>query len=227
MSLNIGAVLFEQMDQLDFTGAFEVLSRLPDSVFHIIEKSGKPIRDTQGLILTPDRSFENVPQLDVLIVPGGTGINTLMEDEETLNFLRQQAPGLKVLFPVCTGTLVCGAAGLLQGRAVTTHWASHHLLKEFGAQAIKQRVVVDGNIISASGVTSSIDGALTVAAHLCGTEVAQKIQLYLEYTPVPPFSSGSPEAAPAHITAALLADLSQVMAERERIVRRVGARLRN
>lgn len=226
MRLNIGALLFEQMDQLDFTGAFEVLCRLPDSVFHIIEKSGKPIRDTQGLILTPDRTFDNAPQLDVLIVPGGTGVNALMEDEETLNFLRQQTPGLKILFPVCTGTLVCGAAGLLQGRAVTTHWASHHLLKEFGAHAVKKRVVADGNIVSASGVTSGIDGALTVAALLRGAEVAQKIQLYLEYTPEPPFSSGSPEAAPATVTAALLEELSQVMDDREKIARRAGARLR-
>ncbi len=224
--LYIGALLFEQMDQLDFTGPFEVLARVPDSVFYTIGKTTTPIRDARGLLLTPERTLADVPQLDALVVPGGNGVNALMEDEEVLNFLRRQAAGVKILFSVCTGTLVCGAAGLLQGRKATTHWASHHLLKEFGARPVKERVVMDGNLVSASGVTSGIDGALTVAALLRDDDVAQKIQLYLEYSPQPPFSSGTPETAPADVMAAMLADMGSLLGEREEIARRAGARLR-
>lgn len=224
--LAIGGLIFEQMDQLDFTGPFEVLCRLPDSVFHIIGKTLSPIRDARGLILTPEHTLQTAPPLDVLVVPGGNGVNALMEDEEMLNFLRRRAPELKILFPVCTGALLCGAAGLLQGRSATTHWASHHLLKEFGATPIKERVVVDGNLVSASGVTSGIDGALVVASLLGSEDIAQKIQLYLEYSPQPPFSSGSPETAPEHVKTALTFDLTDLIKERENIARRAGARLR-
>ena len=224
--LAIGALIFEQMDQLDFTGPFEVLCRLPDSAFHIIGQTTSPIRDARGLILTPEHTLESAPPLDVLIVPGGNGVNALMENRDMLDFLRQRAPGLKILFSVCTGALVCGAAGLLAGRSVTTHWASHHLLKEFGAHPVKERVAVDGNLVSASGVTSGIDGALTVASLLRGEDAAQKIQLYLEYAPQPPFASGSPETAPESVRNALVSDMASLVREREEIARRVGARLR-
>ncbi len=224
--LSIGALIFEQMDQLDFTGPFEVLCRLPDSEFHIIGSSLLPIRDARGLILTPEYSLQSAPPLDVLVVPGGNGVNRLMEDEETLSFLRQRAAQLKILFSVCTGALLCGAAGLLKGRAATTHWASHHLLVEFGATPKRERVVVDGGLVSASGVTSGIDGALVVAALLRGEDAAKKIQLYLEYDPKPPFNSGSPETAPEAVRNEFLSDIRGLIEERERITRRVGAHLR-
>lgn len=225
--LAIGGLIFEQMDQLDFTGPFEVLCRLPDSAFHIIGKTKAPVRDARGLILTPEYALHNAPPLDVLVVPGGNGVNALMEDGEMLDFLRQRAPTLKILFSVCTGALICGAAGLLQGRSVTTHWASHHLLKEFGAIPTEKRVVADGNLVSASGVTSGIDGALTIAARLRGQEAAQKIQLYLEYSPEPPFTSGSPENAPDHVKEILLSEMRVLIEERASIARRAGARLRS
>jgi len=114
-SLSIGGLVFEEMDQADFTGPFEVLSRVPDSSFHVIGKTKEPVRDVKGLILTPALALSEAPQLDVLLVPGGNGVNALMEDEEVLCFLRNQAAGSKIVLSVCTGALICGAAGLLKG----------------------------------------------------------------------------------------------------------------
>jgi cyclohexyl-isocyanide hydratase len=224
--LDIGAILFAKMDQTDFTGPFEVLSRIPDSTFHVIGRDKAPIRDTKGLILTPEMTFEEAPPLALLVVPGGFGVNALMEDETVLSFLRKQAAGARMILSVCTGALVCGAAGLLQGRRATTHWASHHLLSYFGAIPVDQRVVVDGNFVSAAGVTAGFDGALTVAALLRGDRAAQEIQLSLEYAPEPPFASGSPETAPPEVLAAARAALREVTEARREIAERVAERLR-
>ena len=216
--LQIGALLFEKMDQTDFTGPFEVLSRLPDSTFHVIGKERAPIRDTKGLILTPEVTIDEAPALDLLVVPGGFGVNALMEDEAVLAFVRRQT----MIFSVCTGALVCGAAGLLQGRRATTHWASHHLLTYFGAIPVQERVVIDGDFISAAGVTAGFDGALTVAALLRGDRAAQEIQLALEYAPEPPFTSGSPATAPPEVLAAARAALREVTEARREIIQRIS-----
>lgn len=223
--LKIGAILFPRMDQTDFTGPFEVLSRIPDSTFHVLGKERVPIRDTKGLILTPEETLAEAPQLDVLVVPGGAGVNPLMEDEDVLAFVREQAAGARFVLSVCTGALVCGAAGLLRGRRATTHWASFHLLEWFGAIPVDERVVVDGNLICAAGVTAGFDGALRVAAMLSGDSAAQEIQLALEYAPEPPFNSGSPKTAPAEILETVRESLQTVVEERLRIARRVAERL--
>ena len=223
--LQIGAILFEKMDQTDFTGPFEVLSRVPDSTFHVIGKDRAPIRDTKGLILTPEVAFEEAPPLDLLVVPGGFGVNALMEDETVLAFVRAQAAGAQIILSVCTGALVCGAAGLLKGRRATTHWASHHLLEYFGAIPVQERVVIDGNFVSAAGVTAGFDGALQVAALLRGDSAAQEIQLALEYAPEPPFTSGSPGTAPPEVLAAAREALREVTEARREIAERVAHRL--
>src|SRR5436190_1046972 len=129
--LQIGGLLFPQMDQADFTGPFEVLSRIPNSKFHVLAKEKAPIRDAKGLILSPETTFATAPQLDLLLVPGGFGVDVLMEDEPTLGFIREQAKNAKLVLSVCTGALVLGAAGLLKRRKATTHWASFHLLEYF------------------------------------------------------------------------------------------------
>src|SRR6266481_7564638 len=154
MHLHVGGILFPQLDQADFTGPFEILSRIPNSSFHVLAKNKQPVRDAKGLILTPEKMFSESPALDVLLVPGGGGVNAVMEDEAMLSFVREQAAGAKFVFSVCTGALICGAAGLLKGRRATSHWASHHLLKYFGAIPIDERVVMDGRMISAAGVTA-------------------------------------------------------------------------
>lgn len=212
--LHIGALIFPRMDQIDFTGPFEVLSRVPDSTFHVMGKDREPIRDIKGLILTPEMTIAEAPRLDVLMVPGGYGQEDLMDDEAVLSFIREQAANAKFVFSVCTGALVCGAAGLLMGVRSTTHWASFHLLPYFGAIPVDRRVVVDGKHVSAAGVTAGIDGALTVAALLRGDLAAQQIQLGLEYAPEPPFHSGTPKTAPAEVLAAAREEMREFTAQR-------------
>jgi cyclohexyl-isocyanide hydratase len=223
--LNIGAVIFPGIDQIDFTGPFEVLSRLPDSTFHVIWKDKAPVRDRAGLILTPEMTFAEAPPLDVLVVPGGPGQERLMEDEAVLGFLRRQAAGARFVFSVCTGALLCGAAGLLRGVRATTHWAAFHLLRYFGAVPVDARVVVDGRVVSAAGVTSGIDGALTLAALLRGDTTARRIQLAIQYSPEPPFDSGSPATAPPEALTAEREAYREITEERSRTARRVAARL--
>ena len=223
--LNIGAVIFPGIDQCDFTGPFEVLSRLPDSTFHVIWKEKVPVRDMGGLILTPEMTFADAPRLDVLVVPGGPGQQRLMEDQAVLGFLRRQAAGARCVLSVCTGALTCGAAGLLQGVRATTHWAAFHLLRYFGAIPVDERVVVDGHTVSAAGVTSGIDGALRTAAMLRGDAVAQRIQLAIQYGPAPPSDSGGPATAPAEVLAAERAAYRAMTEERLRTARQVAARL--
>jgi cyclohexyl-isocyanide hydratase len=223
--LQIGSLLFEGIDQIDLTGPFEVLSRIPNSTYRIYGKTAEPVRDLRGLRLTPDAGLADAPQLDVLHVPGGFGQEALMEDETVLGWIRRQAAGAHSVFSVCTGALLCGAAGLLQGRRATTHWASFHLLPLFGAIPVNERVVIDGNWVFAAGVTAGIDGALRLAAALRGDDVARAIQLYMVYAPEPPFNSGSPETAPPAILAAARLGVADITAQREATARRVAVRL--
>lgn len=223
--LQIGSLLFDGLDQIDLTGPFEVLSRLPNSTYRIFAKTAEPVRDLRGLRLAPDAVLGQAPQLDLLHVPGGYGQEALMEDAAVLGWIREQAAGARCVLSVCTGALLCGAAGLLQGRRATTHWASLHLLTFFGATPVKDRVVVDGNMVFAGGVTSGIDGALRVAANLRGDEAAQTIQLYMQYAPEPPFNSGTPETAPPAVVAAARLSAQAITAQREQTARRVAERL--
>ncbi len=223
--LQIGFLLFEGLDQIDLTGPFEVLSRIPNSTCRLYGKTTATIRDLNGLRLTPDATLADAPPLDVLHVPGGTGQEALMDDGEVLDWIRRQAAGARSVFSVCTGALVCGAAGLLQGRRATTHWASFHLLEFFGAIPVDERVVVDGNWVFAAGVTAGIDGALRLAAELRGEAVAQAIQLYMAYAPDPPFDSGTPATAPPAILAQARDALQGITTRREATARGIAARL--
>jgi len=223
--LQIGSLLFEGVDQIDLTGPFEVLSRIPNSTYRLYGKTAETVRDLKGLRLTPDATLAEAPALDVLHVPGGFGQEALMEDAEVLGWIRRQATGARSVFSVCTGALLCGAAGLLKGRRATTHWASFHLLPFFGAIPVNQRVVVDGNWVFAAGVTAGIDGALRLAAELRGDEAAQAIQLYMVYAPEPPFDSGTPETAPAAILEQARDSVRGITAQREQTARRVAVRL--
>jgi len=193
--LVIGFLIFPGQDQIDFTGPFEVLSRLPDVVTHVISKTTDPVRDIKGLILTPEITIADAPDLDVLVVSGGLGQQNLMDDHEILSLIRKQFESGRYVFSVCTGALLCGAAGILKGKRGTTHWAAWDLLKYYGAEPVKSRFVIDGNYISTAGITAGIDGALEFAAILCGEDVAKEIQLDIEYAPAPPFDSGTPEKA--------------------------------
>jgi cyclohexyl-isocyanide hydratase len=223
--LQIGSLLFEGVDQIDLTGPFEVLSRIPNSTYRIYGKTTAAVRDVKGLRLTPDATLADAPPLDVLHVPGGFGQEALMEDEEVLAWIRQQAKGACRIFSVCTGALLCGAAGLLKGRKATTHWASFHLLPFFGAIPVNERVVVDGSYVLAAGVTAGIDGALRLAAELRGDDAARMTQLYMAYAPEPPFNSGTPETAPPAILQQARQSVQAMTDQREATARRVAARL--
>ncbi len=223
--LQIGSLLFDCLDQIDLTGPFEVLSRIPNATYRIYAKTVEPVRDVRGLRLTPDATLADAPQLDVLHVPGGFGQEGVMEDDEVLAWIQRQAAGARSVFSVGTGALLLGAAGLLRGRRATTHWASFHLLQLFGAIPVNERVVIDGNWIFAAGVTAGIDGALRLAAELRGDDVARTIQLYMQYAPEPPFDSGTPERAPVSILDQAKRAVADITAQREATARRVAARL--
>jgi cyclohexyl-isocyanide hydratase len=225
VQLSIGSLLFENLDQIDLTGPFEVLSRIPNATHRIYAKSTQPVSDVMGLRIMPDARLAEAPQLDILHVPGGPGQQALMEDEEVLGWLRSQAEGAKKVLSVCTGALLCGAAGLIRGKRATTHWASFHLLPYFGAIPVDERVVVEGKWIFAAGVTAGIDGALRLAADVRGVPAAQRIQLDIAYAPEPPFDSGTPGTAPPEILAAARRDMAELIARREAAVRRAAAKL--
>jgi cyclohexyl-isocyanide hydratase len=223
--LRIGSLLYTGIDQIDLTGPFEVLSRIPNATYQLYGPTTDPVRDLQGLRILPDATLAEAPPLDVLHIPGGRGQEALMEDEAVLSWIRRQAAGAHSVFSVCTGALLCGAAGLLQGRRATTHWASFHLLPLFGAIPVDERVVIDGNWVFAAGVTAGIDGALRLAATLRGEAVAQGIQLHMVYAPEPPFDAGTPATAPAPVFEAARQSLAAITAEREATARRIAARL--
>ena len=196
-------LLFDGITQLDFTGPAQVLSRIPRAVVHTAAREMKPVQTDSGFAILPSTGFADCPQADLLCVPGGFGTREVIQDKATLQFLRDQAAMAQYVTSVCTGSLALGAAGLLEGKRATSHWAYTSLLQKFGAQYEKARVVRDGNVITAGGVTSGIDFALSLVAEIAGRERAESIQLSLEYDPQPPFKSGHPDIADPKLVALL------------------------
>ena len=225
MTLQIGFLLFPGIQQLDLTGPYDVLGSLPDVKLHLVWKDLATVTSSTGLVFTPTITYADCPNLDVICVPGGAGVGPLMEDPHTLGFLKDQAHTARYVTSVCTGALVLGAAGLLRGRKATTHWAYHDLLTALGATAVKARVVRDGNLLTGGGITAGIDFALSLVADLYGEAAAQLVQLQIEYAPAPPFDSGSPQTAPAHVLAQALKRTAQSRKDRAEVVARAAARL--
>jgi cyclohexyl-isocyanide hydratase len=223
--LQIGSLIFEGIDQIDVTGPFEVLSRLPNSTYRLFGTTTSTVQDMHGLKLTPDAVIADAPQLDLLHIPGGAGQEALMDDEAVLEWIRKQAAGAKIVFSVCTGALICGAAGLLKGRRATTIWSAIDLLPYFGATIVEERVVKDGNWFFTACVTAGIDGALAVAAALRGQQVAEMIQLAIAYAPEPPFNSGTVETASPAVLKAARKSVQELSAIRLKTAKRVTARL--
>jgi cyclohexyl-isocyanide hydratase len=220
----IVAVLFPDVTQLDLTGPVQVFSRIPGATVELAWATLDPVPTDAGFSIVPTTTFDEAPQADLLMVPGGQGAFDLLDDDTALGFVKRQAAGARFVTSVCTGSFVLAAAGLLQGRRATTHWASHPLLDILGVQPVQERVVRDGNIFTGGGVTSGIDFALTVAAEVAGRAAATRAQLALEYDPKPPFQAGSPAGADADP-----ADVEAIRANarrtREPAVRRAAARL--
>lgn len=223
--LHIGSLIFDRFDQIDLTGPYEVLSAIPNATFHIGAKKKQVVKDFHGLSLMPTITLSEMPKLDILHIPGGPGQQDVMEDEEVLGFIRKQAEAATYVFSVCTGALVLGAAGLLMGRRATTHWASMEVLPLFGAKPVNERVVIDGKWIFAAGVTSGIDGALQLAAMVRDEDLAKQIQLYMQYQPEPPFDSGTPDRAPAHIVERQRNAVADLTAARIETAKRIREKL--
>lgn len=189
--MNIVFVLFDNVTQLDFTGPVQFLSRLPNAQVHVVSKDGTAVTTDCGFSILPRSSFAQCPQADILCVPGGHGVRNAIADPALVDFVRQQAQSAEYVTSVCTGAFILGAAGLLQGKKATCHWAYTQLLPLVGATHQPARVVHDGRVITAGGVTSGIDFALALIAAISGEDVARTIQLALEYDPAPPFGGGS------------------------------------
>jgi len=223
--LQIGLLVFPKVTQLDLTGPLQVFSSVPGAVVHLIWKRIEPVASDTVLTLTPTTTFADCPQLDVICVPGGAGTDDMINDEEMLKFLRGQAKGAKYVTSVCTGSLVLGAAGLLRGYRAATHWTAMEFLRLYGAAPTKTRVCVDRNRVTGGGVTAGIDFALTLVSILIDRPTAEAIQLRLEYSPSPPFDSGSPDTAPPEILARLRQRNAAGQERRSAANQRAAARL--
>ena len=221
----IGMLIFPRMTQLDMTGPYEVLARLPNTVVDLVARNLDPVKTDRGLQIVPTATYVSCLPLDVVMVPGGPGQQDLMEDAQALDFLRRHAATAEYVTSVCTGSLVLAAAGLLKGKRATCHWAAVDHLKLLGAIPVHEKVVVDGNIVTGAGVTSGIDFALTLAAILENEQVAREIQLGIEYDPAPPFDSGSPRTAAPAILETVKARLAKLSDERREVAMRVGKTL--
>jgi putative intracellular protease/amidase len=195
--MRIAIPLYEQFTALDAVGPYEVLSRIPGAeVVFVAEKPGPYSTDTGALTMVADMAFSEVDSCDVLVVPGGPGTREIMGDVALADWVRRMHETTTWTTSVCTGSLLLGAAGLLDGLDATTHWAAVDLLESLGAHYVPERVVFQGKIVTAAGVSSGIDMALTLVAEIAGPEVAQAIQLSIEYDPQPPFDTGSVAKAP-------------------------------
>jgi cyclohexyl-isocyanide hydratase len=220
-SFSVGMVLFEGVTQLDLTGPYEVFARMPRTKVWLVAASLAPVRTEWGMHIVPDATFDTAPPLDLLCVPGGWGINAVLDDEALVGFLRSRATSARYVTSVCSGALLLGAAGLLRGYRATTHWLSLDLLPSFGAEAVAERVVRDRDRITGGGVTAGIDFALFVAGELFGDSVAEAIQLAIEYDPAPRYTSGSPQDAPAEVTTKVRLASADALARRRAIIERI------
>jgi putative intracellular protease/amidase len=208
--MDVAILIFDKLTALDAIGPYEVLQRLPGAEVKFVAAARGPVRTEQGMLgVVADYALDEVTSADVLLVPGGIGTRPLVEDAPTLEWIRSLDATSEWTTSVCTGSLLLGAAGLLQGKKATTHWRVLDLLSEFGATPVSERVVVQGKVITAAGVSSGIDMALDLAARIAGDDIARAIQLGIEYDPQPPFDSGSVAKASPKVMELALAGLAK------------------
>jgi len=228
VELTCGMLLFPGMTQLDVTGPYEVLCRVPGVRVSLLAVDREVVRTEHGMEIVPQRSFAEAGDVDVLVVPGGAGVNETLTDPRYVGFVAAAGARARWVTSVCTGALLLGAAGLLRGYRATTHWRSVEFLGAFGAIPVAdERVVVDRDRVTAAGVSAGIDFALVLAGKLRGEDVAKEIQLGIEYDPAPPFACGHPRVAPAEIVAAAEKKLAAAMERRREVVRAAAGRLKD
>lgn len=220
-----GLLLFPNMTQLDLTGPLEVLGRLPGWRVEIVAPTLAPVRTDKGLVIQPDADFNTTSSYELFIVPGGPGTDDAILDPKIVDFVRNRSNAAAYIFGICTGSLLLGAAGLLRGRRSGGHWQARDLLSQFGAIPSDDRLTIDGNIYTSGGVTAGIDMALRVVATVAGDEVAQQIQLQIEYDPEPPFNAGTPFVAPPAIVKRALTATEARRAIRVAAVEKAAKRL--
>ncbi|MEZ5996516.1 MAG: DJ-1/PfpI family protein [Hyphomonadaceae bacterium] len=208
-------ILYPRLTQLDFTGPYEVLARVPGAEVIVASKNGGALRSEHGLSFAGLHALADVESADLILVPGGPGQSEAMLDREFMAEVSRLGAGARYLAAVCTGSLILGAAGLLKGKRAGTHWAYREFLPAFGAVIDEARVVRDGDVFTGGGVTAGIDIALTIAAEIAGEGAAKAIQLAIEYAPAPPYDSGRPETA-APQTIAAVKKLFAAFAEQRR-----------
>jgi cyclohexyl-isocyanide hydratase len=221
--MTIGMLIFPNLTQLDLTGPYEVFGRLPDTKVLLVAENLQTVKSDNGLLLTPDATFETAPQVDVLFVPGGRGIFDGMQNKKLISFLQKQAVNAKYVTSVCTGSLILATAGLLNGYKATTHWLSLNLLKLFNVDVVEERVVIDGNRITGGGVTAGIDFGLYVVAKLLNENVAKEVQLMMEYNPAPPFNAGSPKTADEEIVDRVVNSRKEIQQQRAELIKKLIA----
>jgi cyclohexyl-isocyanide hydratase len=202
---NIIFPLFDNVTQLDFAGPVQFLSRLPGAEIYVAAETLDPIATDSGFSILPNMQFGDCPKADIICVPGGPGVAPALQNKALVDFVRTQAASAQWITSVCTGAFILGAAGLLAGKQATTHWGYTQLLEKFGATYQHARVVRDGNLVTAGGVTSGIDFALELIAMISGEDVAKSVQLSLEYDPAPPFVGGTPDTSPEPVVAQMRA----------------------
>jgi cyclohexyl-isocyanide hydratase len=223
--MQVNILLVSAMVQLDITGPFEVLARTPGWDIDLVAASMEPVRTERGLTILPTRTRETAKPSNILVVPGGSGIDQAMLDPDWIAYARREADRAQYVFGICTGSLLLAATGVLKGRTAGGHWLSRDLLANFDVVPSHERMTIDGKFYTSGGVTSGIDMALRVVADIAGEVTARKIQLAIEYDPAPPFAGGTPFTSPAEITAAVLAGSRKRCADREALVAEAAARL--
>lgn len=224
-AVHVNIITVPDMVQLDITGPYEVLARTPGWTVDLVAATPEAVRTDRGLRLLPNVTRSTAKPSNILVIPGGTGIDTAMLDAEWVDYVRKESAKCDYVFGVCTGSLLLGAAGVLKGRRAGGHWQARDMLTQFGATVSNDRMTRDGNIYTSGGVTSGIDMALRVVADLAGLETAQKIQLAMEYDPAPPFAGGTPYTSPPDIVAAVLKDSTKRRTLRESMVAEAAQRL--
>jgi putative intracellular protease/amidase len=212
--MKIAALLFDKITVLDIVGPVEVLSWVPGAEIVWVGKAKGPIRAAPtGLALAVEHTLDEVSAADILIVPGGPGVRLLLKDEPVLDWVRRLHAAARWTTSVCTGSLLLGAAGLLEGLEATTHWNSAAVLESFGARYREQRVIPQGKIVTSAGVSSGIDMALWLVGQVAGDEAAKAAQLCIEYDPQPPYDAGAPSKAGAAVIEAARATVKDVLAK--------------
>lgn len=211
-------ILYPRLTQLDFTGPYEVLARMPNADVIIASKDGGELKTEMGLTFANLHALADVARADMIMIPGGPGQTEAMQDQAFMAEVRRLGESAEYVTSVCTGSLILAAAGLLNGKRAGSHWAYRELLAMFGAIPDDARVVRDGNAITGGGVTAGIDIALTIVADLAGEKVAKMIQLAIEYAPAPPFNCGRPETADAETIAAVQQLFSSFAAQRREAI---------